>query len=75
MPFTTSVFFVGNQFSPGVGRVRPFSQDIYQTEGQNDCKGLQHVPQAKTHISCTGISDVENVLPEAARWLWDAERV
>lgn len=42
--------FCNNLFSPGVGRVLPFSQDIYQTKGQNDCRGYNTYYKQK-HIS------------------------
>lgn len=44
-------FFWHNRFSPGVGRVRPFSQDIYQTEGQKDCRGITTCSPSKKCVS------------------------
>lgn len=44
------VFLCDNQFSPGVCRVRPSSQDIYQTKRQNDCRGYNMYYKQK-HIS------------------------
>lgn len=45
--FWLAFFFFLVVGSPGVGKVRPFSQDIYQTTGQKRTQASQHVPQVK----------------------------